>query len=303
MRRPRLILLTVCVGALLAWWAWPSANPAGAGVAVAAGTFAPSLRGTAVDGAVRAVDGSLRVDQELRRQFDYYLATLGERQLPAIRAELRRHLAQTLGVKALAQALNLFDRYVAYRQSLAGMTVAAGADLPQRLASVRAAKLRYFSAAEVEGLFGDEDRYDGFTAGRLAILADPALSAEEKRRRIAELERQLPPELRAAREEPVKHLELAQAEEALRRRGGGEQELYQLRAAMVGQAAADRLSDLDREQAAWRQRVDDFKRDSAAIAANAQLNAAQRQQALAQLQASRFTSQEALRLPAYAPVN
>ncbi|WP_434635148.1 lipase secretion chaperone [Chromobacterium sp. CV08] len=299
------MLLTVCVGALLAWWAWPSARPAGAGAAVAAaGSFAPSLRGTAVDGAVRAAgDGSLRVDQELRRLFDYYLATLGERLLPAIRAELRRHLAATLGPKALGQALSLFDRYVAYRQSLAGMTVAAGTGLPQRLASVRAAKLQYFSAAEVEGLFGDEDRYDGFTAGRLAILADPSLSADEKRRRVAELERQLPPELRAAREEPVKHLELAQAEEALRRRGGGEQELYQLRAAMVGQAAADRLSDLDREEAAWRQRVDDFKRDGAAIAANAQLNAAQKRQALAQLQAGRFTPQEALRLPAYAPAN
>ncbi|MEN3032511.1 lipase secretion chaperone [Chromobacterium amazonense] len=293
-------LLAGC--AALGWLYWPASTDAQAGPPDAGAAIgqAASLRGTSPDGAVRADGaGALRVDQELRRLFDYYLATLGERTLPQIRAELQRHLQTRLPGKPLAQAMNLFDRYVAYRQSLAGMAVAASADLSQRLARARAVRLQYFSAAEVAGLFGDEDRYDAFTAQRLAIQADPSLSAAEKQRRIALLERQLPPELRAAREEPVKHLALAEAEAALRQRGGGEQELYQLRASMVGQAAADRLSELDREQAAWRQRVNDFTRERAAILANGRLSAEQQQQAVAQLQAQRFSAQEALRLPGF----
>ncbi|POZ62932.1 lipase secretion chaperone [Chromobacterium alticapitis] len=303
MRRRGWWVLALAVCSALAWLFWPFSGAAGGKAASSAAAPVPaaSLRGTQPDGAVQAESGQLRVDQELRRLFDYYLATQGERALPQIRAELQRYLQGRLGLKPLAQAMSLFDRYVAYRQSLAGMAVAASADLATRLSRARAARLQYFSEAEVAGLFGEEDRYDAFTAKRLAILADPSLSAAEKQRRVAELERQLPPELRAAREEPVQHLALAQAEEALRQRGGGEQELYQLRASMVGQAAADRLSELDRQEAAWRLRVDGFNRERAAIQANAGLTEAQRQQAVAQLQAQRFTPQEALRLAAYAP--
>ncbi|OHX10416.1 hypothetical protein BI347_21790 [Chromobacterium sphagni] len=305
MRKVRLVLtLTgVCAG-LLVWQAWPQAQKPLPAAAQAGrdGGFAASLRGTLPDGAVKAAaNGQLQVNQELRRLFDYYLATLGERELPAIRAELRGYLQRTLSAAALKQAMDLFDRYVAYRQSLAGMTVAAGSDLAQRLARAQAARLQYFSQAEVEGLFGDEDRYDAFTAKRLAILADPVLSAAEKQRRIALLEQQLPPALRAAREDPVKHLALAEAEAELRKRGGSEQELYALRAGMVGQAAADRLASLDREQAAWQQRVADFNRDAMAIRQNGQLSEPQRQQAISQLQAQRFSQQEALRLAAFLP--
>ncbi|KUM03283.1 lipase secretion chaperone [Chromobacterium subtsugae] len=305
MRKARLLLgLTgVCAG-LLVWQAWPQAQKTAPASAQAGkdGGFAPSLRGTRPDGAVKAAaDGALQVNQELRRLFDYYLAALGERELPAIRAELRAYLQRTLSAGALKQAMALFDRYVAYRQSLAGMAVAASSDLAQRLARAQSLRLQYFSQAEVEGLFGDEDRYDAFTAKRLAILANSALSAAEKQRQIALLEQQLPPALRAAREEPVKHLQLAEAEAELRKRGGGEQELYALRAGMVGQAAADRLASLDKEEAAWQQRVADFNRERAAILQNGQLSDQQRQQAVSQLQAQRFSQQEALRLGAFSP--
>ncbi|UTH73771.1 lipase secretion chaperone [Chromobacterium sp. IIBBL 290-4] len=303
MRRALGFLLAGGAVALSAWWLWPAAAPLAPSMPAkaAGGAFAPSQQGTQPDGQVGvAASGALRVDAELRRLFDYYLAALGEHSLPAIRAELQRYLQGKLKAAALSQAMNLFDRYVAYRQSLAGMTVAAQTDLAQRLGRAQAVRRQYFNEAELAGLFGDEDRYDDFTAKRLAILANPSLSAAEKQRQVAELERQLPPALRAAREEPIKPLTLAQAESALQKNGGDEQALYSLRAGMVGQAAADRLSELDKEQASWQARVADFKRDRAAIASNSQLTAQQQQQAVAQLQAQRFNAQEALRLPAFA---
>ncbi|OQS45969.1 lipase chaperone [Chromobacterium violaceum] len=300
MRGLGLTLAAACA-AWLAWWAWPDGahSEAAAARQAARGGFAPSLIGTRPDGAAAEADGKLVVDQQLRQLFDYYLATLGERDLAAIRTELQGQLKRSLKNGPLAQAMGLFDRYVGYKRSLAGKAAAAATDLSHRLELVQAARRQYFSQAELDGLFGDEDRYDDFTARRLAIEANPALSADEKRRRVAQLEQQLPPGLRAAREEPVKHLALADAEAWLRQGGGGEQQLYQLRAGMVGQAAADRLGELDREQAAWQNRVDDFKRERTAILADGGLSPQQRQQALARLQAQRFSQQESLRLPAY----
>ncbi|AOZ49263.1 lipase secretion chaperone [Chromobacterium vaccinii] len=302
MRRLGLTLAAACA-ALLAWWAWPDgAQPEAAAARQAArGGFAASLVGTRPDGAAAETGGKLVVDQQLRQLFDYYLATLGERDLAAIRTELRSQLKRALGGGALTQAMGLFDRYVAYKRSLAGKEAAAAANLPRRLELVQAARRQYFSQLELDGLFGDEDRYDDFTARRLAIEANPALSAADKQRMVAQLESRLPSALRAAREEPVKHLALADAEARLKQGGGGEQQLYQLRAGMVGQAAADRLGELDREQAGWQKRLDDFKSERTAILANGGLSAQQRQQAVAQLQSQRFSPQEALRLPAYLP--
>ncbi|AXE32066.1 lipase chaperone [Chromobacterium phragmitis] len=297
------LTLAASGAALLAWWAWPDGEHAEAAAArqAARGGFAPSLVGTRPDGAAAQSADRLVVNQRLRQLFDYYLATLGERDLAAIRAELRRELGRTLSVGALEQAMALFERYVGYKRSLAGRQAAAATDLSRRLELVQTARRQFFSQAELEGLFGDEDRYDDFTAKRLAIESNPALSAAERQRRIAELERRLPPALRAAREEPVKHLRLAEAEEKLKRSGEGAQAMYQLRAGMVGQAAADRLDELDREQAGWQERLDGFKRERAAILGDGRLSAQQRQQAVAQLQSRRFSPQEALRLPAYLP--
>ena len=302
MRRLGLTLAAACA-VLLAWWVRPDGahSEAAAARQASRGGFAPSLIGTRPDGAAAETGGKLVVDEQLRQLFDYYLATLGERDLATIRTELQSQLKRALGGGALAQAMGLFDRYVAYKRSLAGKEAAAATDVSRRLAMVQAARRQYFSQAELDGLFGDEDRYDDFTARRLAIEANPALSAADKQRLVAQLESQLPPALRAAREEPVKHLALADAEARLRQGGGDEQQLYQLRSGMVGQAAADRLGELDREQAGWQKRLDDFKRERAMILGNGGLSEQQRQQAVAQLQSQRFSPQEALRLPAYLP--
>ncbi|UJB30593.1 lipase secretion chaperone [Chromobacterium sp. Beijing] len=287
--------------AALGWLCVSGADDAAAQTGVAAPAAAPSLRGTQADGRARVeASGALRVDAELRRLFDYQLATLGERDLPAVRKAVQQALQSQLGAAALGQALALFDRYVAYRRALSETKLAAG-NVAEGLQRMRALRLQFLSASEVAGLFGDEDVYDDFTVQRLRIAADAGLSAEQKAARLKALEAALPAELRAARQEPVKHLALAEAEAALRKKGGGEQELYALRAGMVGQAAADRLSQLDREQAQWQARIDGYRREAQRLRAVPGLDAAQRQQALTALRAQRFNAQEQLRLDAFLP--
>ncbi|MFC4490019.1 lipase secretion chaperone [Chromobacterium aquaticum] len=287
---------------VLAWLGWPAADDA---AAQAGGTAplaaAPSQRGTQADGRAGVeAGGALRVDAELRRLFDYQLAALGERDLSAVRKAVQQALQSQLSGAALRQALELFDRYVAYRRALSE-TKLAGGSAAEGLQRMRALRLQFLSAQEVTGLFGSEDVYDDFTVKRLRIMADAGLSAAQRAAQLKALEAGLPAELRAARQEPIKHLALAEAEEALKKQGGGEQELYALRAGMVGQAAADRLSQLDREQAQWQSRVDAYRRDAQRVQATPGLDAARRDQALADLRARRFNAREQLRLEAFIP--
>ncbi|WP_052370243.1 lipase secretion chaperone [Chromobacterium haemolyticum] len=285
----------------LVWLGRPSADEAAAQAGGSAPQAAPSLRGTQVDGRASAeASGALRVDAELRRLFDYQLAALGERDLPAVRKAVQQALQAQLNGAALKQALELFDRYVAYRRALSDGKAAAGG-VAERLQQMRALRLQFLSESEVAGLFGEEDVYDDFTVKRLRIAADVSLSAEQKAARLKALEAGLPADLRAARLEPVKHLTLAEAEETLRKKGGGEQELYALRAGMVGQAAADRLSQLDREQAQWQTKVEAYRLEAQRLQTVAGLDAAQRRQALAGWRAQRFNPQEQLRLDAIVP--
>ncbi|TDR73327.1 lipase secretion chaperone [Paludibacterium purpuratum] len=300
------ILLTLFGGLALGGWLWARAAPAPIALVARApaamqGT-APSQRGTRVDGAARDdAGGALRIDMGLRRLFDYFLATYGERDMSTIRKALQQNLQHSLSAKALQQALALFDRYVAYRQALAGLKLSADSSVADRLDRIAAIRPRFFSPQEVQGLFGAEDAYDRFTVARLRIQTNPTLTAAEKQAELAQLESALPPDLLAARREPVIQLTLSEAEAKLRQQGGSEQDVYALRSRMVGQAAADRLSQLDREQAAWQQRIDGYLRQRQQILADPARAAEQKQQAISALETANFNAQERLRLGAYTP--
>lgn len=287
------------------WWAINSDDeaPAAPPPTTTTAQFAGSLKGTQVDGNVRATaNGELVIDEELLRLFDYYLATLGERDLKAVRSAIAGELQQRLSGKALQTALDLFERYLQYKTAMGELEKQLGTKagkLPDRLAALRELRQRFFSPQENQGLFGRVDTYDDFTLKRLQLLADNSLSAEAKSKQLRELENQLPPELKEARQAPVQHIVLAEAEAALRKQGKGEQDIYVLRAQMVGQAAADRLAALDQEQAQWQARIENYQQERRQVLADANRSEQQKQAAVAELAASRFNAQEQKRLGAY----
>jgi len=75
-----------------------------------------SLDGTEADGAI-AVDaaGHLVISLELRRLFDHFLAATGEEPLATIRARIIAVLHDRLPATAAGQAIEILDRYLAYR--------------------------------------------------------------------------------------------------------------------------------------------------------------------------------------------
>jgi len=266
-RSPTIVLALGAAGTL--WLAMLAGRPAPAlqtvTVTPPAKAFAPSLQGTRPDGAVHvAPDDSIVADAQLIELFDYYLSTVGEKSPAAVRAEIQRELDRTLRPAAAAAAKRVLTRYSAYRLALAGVGAdrrLAGQDaaaLKRRLDALRGLRAQYFSQREIAAIFGREDAANAEALARMEIRDDRTLDAQEKRARLAALDAGLPADVRAAREEPLKIVRVQEEAERLRAGGAGEEDVFRLRADAFGVDAAQRLAEVDREEAAWKQRIDAY---------------------------------------------
>jgi len=92
--------------------------------------------------------------------------------------------------------------------------------------------------------------------------------------------------------------QLARDAAALRAAGGSPEEVQALREREVGGEAAARLAELDQRRAAWQARVDAYRHERLAIAADAALDAAERDAALEDLRARHFSGTELARIRA-----
>ncbi|WP_371765215.1 lipase secretion chaperone [Massilia sp.] len=281
-RSPHIVLALGAAGTL--WLAMLAGRPAPAlqtvTVTPPAKAFAPSLQGTRPDGAVHvAPDDSIVADAQLVELFDYYLSTVGEKSPAAVRAEIERELDRTLRPAAAAAAKRVLTRYIAYRQALAGLGAdrrLAGQDaaaLKRRLDALRGLRAQYFSQREIAAIFGREDAANAEALARMEIRDDRTLDAQQKRTRLAALDAGLPADVRAAREAPLKIVRVQEEAERLRAGGAGEEDVFRLRAEAFGVDAAQRLADVDRDEAAWKRRIDAYLvqrrglNDEAAVAA------------------------------------
>ncbi len=261
--------------------------------------FVPSMAGTVPDGDIKLAGERLVVDAELGHLFDYYLAGLGERDLQAIRFEIERELARRLKPAAAAQATLLLAKYLAYKQALAeeepGLPKGAGLaqSVRDRLDLMRRLRLRHFSVEESAGLFGASDATDTDAIARIDIGQDRTLDGAQKQRKLAALDAALPPQARAERAAPLAVATLEETVHGARERGASDDDVYRLRAAAFSPAAADRLAQLDRDEAAWKSRIAAYLAQRAALPAGADAPALQR------LRDSAFTAQEQRRLSAY----
>ncbi|MES2114718.1 MAG: lipase secretion chaperone [Pseudomonadota bacterium] len=265
--------------------------------------FVRSQEGTTPDGEVRQ-DGAdkLVVDAELAHLFDYYLAGLGEKPLEAIRVEIGRELDRRLKPGPAAEARRLLGQYLDYKRALVELerslpkpaSLTAGARA--RLEAMQQLRHRYFSQDESDGLFGASDAYDTDAIARLEINADTSLTPAQRQQKLAALDAKLPPALREEREAPTRVVRLEDEVQRRRAQGAGDNEIYQLRAATLSPAAADRLAELDRDEADWQRRIASYQAQRRQLQARATPATAEE---LQQLRDAGFTPLEQKRLPAY----
>ncbi|PHV10054.1 lipase secretion chaperone [Chitinimonas sp. BJB300] len=307
-------------GAVLAA-VWPAPAQPALVIDDKAQPFAPSLVGTVPDGipapppvAVAVVapkpappplETTLLVDENLRRLFDYYLATTGEQTLRNIITAVEAQLNKRYAAVAAKDAKALFRRYLYFKRAL--ITLDADTSLQgnaltiarKRLDVSRTLRGRYFSPQEVAGLFGWEDRYDDDAMARMQVQQDTRLTAEMKHSRLAELDAKLDPAMLAARQQPVEYLALAEQVAVARKQGADDAAVFRLRAASVGEAAATKLAALDRDEADWQRRIDLYRQALVPVRNNSALDESQRQVVVAAMREAYFNAQERLRLTAY----
>ena len=263
-----------------------------------------SLAGTTPDGGATATaDDALVLDPALVRLFDYYLTTVGERPIAAIRAQVEHDLDGRLAPRAARQAKDLFARYVQFKTALKEQRPAKPAGrsvdmLREGLRMMLALRATYFSEAESQALFGPQDAEASAALARMAIEQDPSLTDAQRRERLAALDARLPASVRADREAPLAVVHLEEAAQQIRAQGGSEDDVYRMRAAATSPEAANRLADVDREESAWKARIAAYQSQRSAVLA-APGSDADRAAALSDLRNRLFTPDEQRRLAAY----
>ena len=260
-----------------------------------------SLRGTEVDGEL-LVDarGNLVLTSQVRHLFDYFLSLIGEESSQQARQRIRDHLTAQLDEPARSQALELLETYLDYQYQLVDLEARFPVaerleDLLAREQAVQQLRARLFSREAHEAFFAGEEIYNNFTLERLTIQQDPSLSDREKGLAIEALRENLPEEMQQLLV-PQIHNDLREQTLALRAAGADEGRIRQLRMGMLGPEATERLEELDRSRAEWRERVEAFQQERERILSQPGLADSDRRAAVNALLEEQFTANERLRL-------
>jgi lipase chaperone LimK len=278
----------------------PFAAPPGVSAATPP-SLPESLAGTEPDGELRVdVDGHFVADAATRAFFDYYLAAAGEQSLHSLRAQIVSAIEARLPPAAALEAVAALDAYLDYRRRSRRLVEdgTVPEDLGERLELLRRVRREALGPELAEAFFGLEEATVAADLARREILSRADLGPAERERLLWENEQALPEPVRAARARALLPVRLQEDEAALRAAGGNDEDVHALRRDMVGSEAAERLAELDREEAAWQARLDDFRMERSAIEADPGLDQAQRDARLRTLLEERFTVNERLRVGA-----
>lgn len=267
--------------------------------------FIRSLAGTRSPDPTVAGDDVLVADAQLRHMFDYYLSAGSETSLANIRAQIEAELDRTLKPAAAKEGKRLLSCYLDFKASLIEMEKNPQSPAPgispirARMLAIQNTRARFFTAKEVEGMFGADDANDMDSVARLEISQDKDLSLEQKKEKLAALDAAMPAALREAREAPLKVIKMEAEAGKMRANGASDDDVYRMRAKVFSPEAASRLAELDQSNRDWKQRIENYRTQRNILIGNTELSDADRASAVQQLRDGLFTSGEQLRLAAY----
>jgi lipase chaperone LimK len=248
--------------------------------------FAPSLRGTARDGQLRADEhGDLVVERGIRDLFDYYLTTLGERGIDAIRSQLQVIFTRDLPVTAAQQATRLLDAYLRYRELSGELQQHYPALNENNAFSVisdyfaQRDNLRHqlFEPDAVEAFFAAEQTQEDSALPKLQQLTGDSTITADNTAETSD--------------------NYAQYRETMRT-GGNTADYDGLRTQLFGQEAAGRLAALDQRREDWRARLASYREQKQQLLVAAAQAGIDPSQQLQHLRQSQFSEREILRVRA-----
>lgn len=248
------------------------------------------------------------VNSQTRDCFEYFITQYGENDLEQIKNHFGQFIQGKYLEPARSQILDLWTRYLKYREQLAQIQTPPSKQQDKNyfqkiFNSIQDLRKRFFSSAEIEGLFSTEDIYQNYTLDRMQILEDSSLSEVEKAQKLKERFEQLPEDWQQNLQELSKLDDLHTLTKQIKARHGSAEELRQMRTALVGAEATQRLETLDTQRSAWQQRVTSYLSGRDEIIKSNMSDSA-KNQAIQQLRQQQFSSsQEQLRLRTFETVH
>lgn len=262
-----------------------------------------SLQGTQVpEGLAEDAAGNLVITQGLKDVFDYFLSAVVDEPLETVHARMMAYIKAHLGSKAAQRALAILDQYGAYKMDSPSLAKSYSGDRPDqvqaRLAAIQNLRRSSLGPEVAQAFFGEEESWVQYTLSKADVLQNNALSPQQKSTRIAELRKQLSPNLQAsiATSEMLQSLDEAHAD--WKKRGGTPEELRAAREAIVGKDGAARLETLDSENAAWDARMNAHLAQRAQILSDPAIAPEMKPQRVEALRKQNFTHDEQMRVTA-----
>lgn len=273
-----------------------------------------SLQGTDVDGEIIIDENQqLVVTEGLRRLFDYFLSALGEEDEATIFARVESYIRSFVPEPAASQAIVIFNQYIDYLKAIPEIEKRYGnlqlqatqngeLDLnmvAQQKQDVAKLRQQYFDTQTITAFFGAEDEYDDYSIAMINIEQNKLLSDEQKAAARQDYISRMPDNMTKANIEQQANLNaLMSRTEQLKAQGATPEALYNMRRELVGAAAAGRLAQLDKEDADFDQRFNQYQTQKKLLSQNA--NSTQARAQIEQLEQQLFSVTERKRLAGYA---
>jgi lipase chaperone LimK len=229
----------------------------------------------------------------LHSRIEDLLLEAGQAATPAeLKARAGALVQRYFDAQDVARAVLLLNRYIDYRVALGNVAAPKPGDpdaLRTAIDSRRAIAERYFSPEEFTALFSGQEELDRLTVRRFEIARDATLSPEARIAAIRTAEARLAPELQAWRADTQAHDAVARQTAAFDAAGLDDHARYVARSKAHGDAAAQRLAQLDAEERNWHARLDRYA---------AQQSGGAREAQLAELKRQLFSAEEQVRVEA-----
>jgi lipase chaperone LimK len=246
------------------------------------------------------VHGRLAKTHAVREFFDYFLSAQHEVTREALEAMVRRQIATQLdGTEAERDALDIWQRYVTYRQALerlAPLVVPASAEKGPQADAIEASldtraslATRTMGAEWSEAFFGADWRRDRRALRRLRVTMDSTLTDAQKRARLEALDDMLPLDTRATLERQRRTRETVDTIAALQAQNVPLDALRARATEALGAQTAERIVTMRKEDDAWRAKYADYAAQRAGIEAMG-MPSAEREAQIAQLRARVFAN-------------
>jgi len=263
-----------------------------------------SLEGTHHGVELASRNGDLIITAALRDLFEYYLSAVGEKSHQQLIARIEADLKNQLLGPALQQALDILKNYIAYKTAL----VEFDEQYPANLKASDAEKVDYLAkrqqnlealqdehmGPEVAQIFFAYDRtMDSHNLEKSRILLSD-MSQESKDQALINLNAQLPFDAFQHQQRNSKQHRLMDIESESDLTA---QQKFEQRSAVVGEAAANRLAELDKQRAQWQSRLDIFQQEVDSLKA-AKMAKKDYEAAYQKLLEQHFASHEQLRAKA-----